>query len=536
MSAAVITPEVAASPRRRSVAIRGTSYPVDLPSIHDARLHSSFVVLTIHVLGQTVFGFRVSVPQIVSAILASALIEVVVTARRKRRIVWPASAILTGSGVGLILRVDDTGAWDHWTWHGWYVFAGAAAASIATKYLLRHRGQQVFNPSNIGLLIVFLALGSSRVEPLDLWWHRWSVPVALAYGVIIGGGVLITKRLGLLGMAAAFWATLGAGSAVLGASRHCITTEWSLRPVCDGDFARLIAMSPEILVFTFFMLTDPRTAPRTALRRLAFGATTGVLSLLLLAPARTEFGTKVSLFAALAIVCAVRSIGSALATSERRATKPGRFLASEIGGLATGASVPVLIGLVVLAVVQLGTPARSAFANVETAALAEPLDLLPDLAVPPPPKIIAVDAAALQLDASLASVDGRIRVADALVIALATEQEALRRRDTTILPTVDHGTRLSQMSALIERSAQTRMLTTVRYTLGDAQLTAVRPGGQSGSMIGVEVRVTMTEQTIDAKGRVRTGSTSGGTRVFVVRPYRGTRWLLVDVREDARTR
>ena len=520
----------------RSVAIHGTSYSLDLPSIRDARLHASFVVLTIHVLGQTVFGFRVSVPQIVSAILASALIEVVVTARRKRRIVWPASAILTGSGVGLILRVDDTGAWDHWTWHAWYLFAATAALSIATKYVLRHRGQQVFNPSNIGLLIVFLALGSSRVEPLDLWWHRWSVPVALAYVVIVGGGVLITKRLGLLGMAAAFWATLGAGSAVLGASRHCITTEWSLRPVCDGDFARLIATSPEILIFTFFMLTDPRTAPRTALRRVAFGATTGALSLLLLAPARTEFGTKVSLFAALAIVCVMRSIGSALAASERRAAMPRRFLASEIGGLATGASVPVLAGLVVLAVVQLGTPARSAFANVETAALEEPLDLLPDLAVPPPPKIVAVDAAALELDASLAGEEGRARVAGALVVALAAEHEALRRRDAAILATVDHGTRLSEMGALIERSAQDGKLTTVRYTLGDARLTAVRPGGQSGSMIGVEVRVTMTEQTIDAKGRIRAGPTSRGSRVFVLRPYHGTRWLLVDVREDASTR
>ena len=519
-------------PPLRALTICGTRYPIDLPSIRDARLHASFVVLTIHTLGQTVFGFRVSVPQIVSAILASALVEVIVTARRNGRIAWPASAILTGSGVGLILRVSGTDAWDHWTWHAWYLFAGTAALSLGTKYVVRHRGQQVFNPSNIGLLAVFLLLGSSRVEPLDLWWHRWSVPIALAYGAIVVGGVLITRRLALLGMAAAFWSTLAVGSAVLGASRHCITTEWSLRPVCDADFSRLIATSPEILIFTFFMLTDPRTAPKGATRRVAFGAGVGVLSLLLLASARTEFGTKLALFAALAIVCVLRVVAAVLADVLPARSVAHRFAASEIGGLALGASVPLLAGLLMLAVVQLGTPARSAFATIETAVLAEPLTILPDLAVAPPPRIVNVDSAALQLDASLAG-ERKARLAQALMVALAAEQEALRRRDASILLTVDHGTRLTELRSLIERSTAGGPIVTTRYVLGDASLTAVRPGGQSGSMIGVEATVTMTQESIDERGHAVVGPTSNGTRVFILRPYRDTRWLLVDVRSGS---
>ncbi len=39
---------------------------------------------------------------------------------------WPASAMLTGSGVALILRVPDTPLDDPWTTHKWYVFAGVA--------------------------------------------------------------------------------------------------------------------------------------------------------------------------------------------------------------------------------------------------------------------------------------------------------------------------------------------------------------------------------------------------------------------------
>ena len=83
---------------------------------------------------------------------------------------WPASAMLTGSGVALILRVPDTPRDDPWTTHAWYVFAGVAAFSLLTKYVIRYRGTHVFNPSNIGLVVAFVVLGSTRVEPLDFWW------------------------------------------------------------------------------------------------------------------------------------------------------------------------------------------------------------------------------------------------------------------------------------------------------------------------------------------------------------------------------
>ncbi len=83
---------------------------------------------------------------------------------------WPASAMLTGSGVALILRVVGTPPDDPWNTYAWYVFAGVAALSLLTKYVIRYRGSHVFNPSNIGLVVTFVVLGSTRVEPLDFWW------------------------------------------------------------------------------------------------------------------------------------------------------------------------------------------------------------------------------------------------------------------------------------------------------------------------------------------------------------------------------
>jgi Na+-translocating ferredoxin:NAD+ oxidoreductase RnfD subunit len=147
----------------RAVTFGGSSYPLVLPTIRDPRLHVASVIITIHVLGQVGLHFRVSVPQILAAILTCAIIEIVLTFRQTRSFVWPASAMLTGSGVALILRVVGTPPDDPWNTDAWYVFAGVAALSLLTKYVIRYRGSHVFNPSNIGLVLAFVILGNTRV-------------------------------------------------------------------------------------------------------------------------------------------------------------------------------------------------------------------------------------------------------------------------------------------------------------------------------------------------------------------------------------
>ncbi|MDA3038957.1 MAG: hypothetical protein O3C27_05385 [Actinomycetota bacterium] len=75
------------APLGRQLRIGGTAVPVVLPKLSDARLHVASVIVSIHVLGQTVLGFRVSVPQILSSILTCALIEVGITFGQRRALV-----------------------------------------------------------------------------------------------------------------------------------------------------------------------------------------------------------------------------------------------------------------------------------------------------------------------------------------------------------------------------------------------------------------------------------------------------------------
>ena len=152
------------------------------------------------------------------------------------------------------------------------MFAGVAAFALLTKYVIKYRGTHVFNPSNIGLVVAFIVLGSTRIEPLDFWWAPLTNPLMLlAYVVIIGGGLLITRRLHLLALAATFWVTLAIGVGLLAASGHSMIANWSFAPVSGFDFWRVIVTSPEVMIFLFFMITDPKTTPGGRVGRVIFG-------------------------------------------------------------------------------------------------------------------------------------------------------------------------------------------------------------------------------------------------------------------------
>ncbi len=180
---------------------------------------------------------------------------------------WPASALLTGNGVAFVLRVPGTEHGDWWSLHGWWIFAGTAAVALLSKYVLRLRGGHIFNPSNIGLVLCFLILGSGRAEPLNFWWGPMDAWMAVALAIIVLGGLAILARLKLVMIAAGFWLAFAAATGVLALSGHAMTARWHLGEITGFYFWRVLITSPEILVFLFFMITDPKTSPKTTRAR-----------------------------------------------------------------------------------------------------------------------------------------------------------------------------------------------------------------------------------------------------------------------------
>jgi hypothetical protein len=294
--------------RRRTVNIRGREYPVVLPSIRDPRLHVAAVLLTLQVLGQTVLGFRLSVAQILACLAAGALIEFVVAFFKDKAIMWPASGLLTGNSTAFILRVPGTlhGQW--WSTNGIWIFIGVVAIGMASKYLIRWRGRHIFNPSNVALVLAFVALGPQRTEPLDLWWIPIGMWMIVTYAILIGGGLLIAWELRMLGLVLGFMVAFAVfvAFALASAPDHCMVASWHVTPMCGRELWQILVASPEILIFALFMIPDPRTVPDGALARVVFGVVVALLSVLLLGPTSLEFWTKTAILASLVIACAGR--------------------------------------------------------------------------------------------------------------------------------------------------------------------------------------------------------------------------------------
>jgi Na+-translocating ferredoxin:NAD+ oxidoreductase RnfD subunit len=290
------------------VRILGSEYAVILPSLRDARLHVAAVLLTLQVLGQTVLGFRLSIAQILACLAAGAVIEFVVSFFKDKTIMWPASGLLTGNSTAFILRVPGTlhGQW--WSTRGIWIFIGVVAFGMATKYLIRWKGRHIFNPSNVALVLAFIVLGPQRTEPLDLWWvplGRW---MFLTYAILIVGGLLIAWELRLLGLVLGFMAAFAIFTALALASvpDHCMVASWHVTPMCGSYLWQVLVTSPEILIFAFFMMPDPKTVPDGQVARVVFGVLVALLAVLLLGPTSLEFWTKTAILGSLVVACALR--------------------------------------------------------------------------------------------------------------------------------------------------------------------------------------------------------------------------------------
>jgi ASPIC and UnbV/FG-GAP-like repeat/NQR2, RnfD, RnfE family len=391
---------------RPSLRIGGTHYPVLLPTLRDPRLHLAGIIVTLQVLGQIAFDFQLSIAQILVSLAVAGILEVAIAFRAQRVLMWPASALLTGNGVAFVLRVPGTEHGDWWSMHGWWIFAGTSAVALLSKYVVRVRGRHVFNPSNFGLVLCFLLLGALRADPLALWWGPLSPALVVALALIVVGGFLVLRRLHLVGVAVGFWLAFAAGIGVLAASGHTMTAAWHVGPIEGAEFWWLLVSSPEILVFLFFMITDPKTIPASRSGRRVYAIGVGLLATLLIAPFTTEFATKVAILAALFLVCATRGALELVGRERFALPHPGRRAMASIAL----AGAVAYAGLVVTA----GIPARP---DARLAAAQGLPQALPEITVLDSDGVAEIDVATAQSIARDVMTDLRI------------EAEALERRD-----------------------------------------------------------------------------------------------------------
>lgn len=514
---------------QRSIRVGERKIPVVLPNRRDARLHTAAVILSIHTIGILFLGFEVSVPQIVSAIATAALIDASLTYIKSGSLIWPASGMLTGSGVALILRHVDTGPGQYWSWAGWYWFATIAGISVLTKYVIKWRGHHIFNPSNVGLVAAFLIVGSGVIEPLDFWWAPLGFWMLAAYALIVGGGIVITRRLHLLETAVVFWTVLVAGLGVLAVSGHCMIATWSTTPVCDTRFWTTLSTSPEVLVFLFFMITDPKTIPSGRTARVVFAGSLAIVATLLMAPQTVEYGAKVALLGSLVLWSPLRwafdrilegepGSGSGLAGLITRLAPTERPVLTFTKGLALGA----LSVLVVVGIVAAGAPARESAVTSVTGPISVPIDVdeasLPD---------VTIDDSTDQLDIAIDE-EAAGELAVMLAENLALEAEAIRTANAELLSFADGGERLTAIQGRINDAITSGQRVADHYQLETLLLRhAGESEGQASAALAFDAQGSVATVIYDSSGQEVDSSSRAFATTFVMRRLAGERWLIV---------
>jgi enediyne biosynthesis protein E5 len=152
------------------------------------------------------------------------------------------SPLITGLSLSLLLRTPVPALW-----------LAAATIAIGSKFVIRVRGKHLFNPANIGIASLLLLSPQVWVSP-----GQWGSSAWLAALLVCLAG-LVLQRAARADIALAF---LGCYCALLLA-----------RALWLGDPLAIPLhqlQSGALLIFSFFMITDPRSTPDHRLGRIGF--------------------------------------------------------------------------------------------------------------------------------------------------------------------------------------------------------------------------------------------------------------------------
>jgi Na+-transporting NADH:ubiquinone oxidoreductase subunit NqrB len=153
----------------------------------------------------------------------------------KKRIAFSfPSVIISSFGLSLLLKTNHI-----------EVAALAAFISIASKFIIKIKGKHVFNPSALGIVTAIAFTGKAWFSP-----GQWGSSAVILFGVCCLGFIVVT-RVQKLDTSIAFLGTF-AGLLFL---RQIIYLGWPM------DFFVQSISTGSLLLFSFFMITDPKTIP-----------------------------------------------------------------------------------------------------------------------------------------------------------------------------------------------------------------------------------------------------------------------------------
>jgi Na+-transporting NADH:ubiquinone oxidoreductase subunit NqrB len=159
------------------------------------------------------------------------------------------SPLITGLSLSLLLRADEP--WLH---------AVAGMIAIGSKFVLRIDGKHIWNPAGLAIVVLLFTSNDVWISPGQWGSAVWFVALLSFFAILV---LHAARRSDM----ALFF--LGSHAALL------FARAWWLGDPLAIPIHQL--QSGSLLIFAFFMISDPRTSPDARLGRFLFAASVAIL-------------------------------------------------------------------------------------------------------------------------------------------------------------------------------------------------------------------------------------------------------------------
>ena len=216
---------------------------MDLPKLTDPRYYQIAVLSLLLVIGAGFLHINLHWQQVVLIALVAQLTQYLGSRWLAQTTFDPRSAAITTLSLTLLLRTDDL-----------RLAALAAFIAIGSKFVLRIRGKHLFNPANAAIVLLMLASDHVWVST-----GQWGSATIAAFGLACLGFLVLTR------------------------ARRAETTLAFLTAFAVLLFGRALWLGDPLsiplhqlqngalLIFAFFMISDPKTTPNSAAGRVLYG-------------------------------------------------------------------------------------------------------------------------------------------------------------------------------------------------------------------------------------------------------------------------
>jgi Na+-translocating ferredoxin:NAD+ oxidoreductase RnfD subunit len=216
------------------------------------------VLVLLTVLAAPGEGLERVAPNLLTAVVIAGLIDALilrVLRHRQTQHKWefPSGAVLSAMFVVMVFSGREP----------WHVGAITSVVAVLSKYVLRTKAGNIFNPAALAIVISFYVFHTAQS-----WWGALPDLPMWTISVLVAAGYFIADRVNKVPLALAFLGTyflLFTGVAFFG----------------DPGAVSEIFRSPDLhaaIFFAFFFLTDPPTSPVTYQGQLICGVLVAVAS------------------------------------------------------------------------------------------------------------------------------------------------------------------------------------------------------------------------------------------------------------------